>query len=416
MRSCKALLVCYDFPPVGGPAVGRPLALFKHLPKYGYECDVLTVKPVAYRVLEPELLEGLDTSRIYRAGSHDPQRLMYFLGIKRVRDVFVRRGRKASDRFFPDHKIGWVKSAIRLGRVLSTNNRYDVIISTSPPISNHLVVKRLSAEFKTLWIADFRDFWTLHRAEDSYQNQRQIKRALSLLKAIRQQASAITAVNPSVAEYVNADEVIYNSYDSDLAQLWQAPPNSDHFVIGVLGTLNDICPIQPLLKVLAVVRETNPGLFNKIKLLQVGRVNVEWLRRQLEEYDLTERCEIRRFQKRAETMSILSQASLFYLGLPSPKELGVIPGRIYTLFASGRPILAAVPPESEVEKLIERSGCGFCFSDENLSNAAHFLCKQLALFKSKVLQITPLPVYARKYSSENMVKNFADLISRIRSK
>ncbi|MCK4574663.1 MAG: glycosyl transferase family 1, partial [candidate division Zixibacteria bacterium] len=66
MTMKRVLLVCYYFPPLGGAGVGRPLSLFRYLPQFGYECDLLTVKPVAYRGYEPELLEGLDQSRIYR--------------------------------------------------------------------------------------------------------------------------------------------------------------------------------------------------------------------------------------------------------------------------------------------------------------------------------------------------------------
>jgi glycosyltransferase involved in cell wall biosynthesis len=387
--------------------------MFKHLPQYGYECDLLTVKSVAYRVLEPELLEGLDTSHIYRAGSYDPQRLMYLLGIRKVRDAIVHSGKKVSARFFPDHKVGWVKPAVRMGRILSSNNRYDVIISTSPPISNHLVAKQLSVEFNTPWIADFRDFWTLHKAEETYQDQKQAVKALDLLETIRKQASYVTAVNPPIAEYVKADEVIYNSYDSDLARLWQMPKSSEHCVIGLLGTLNEICPVQPLLKVLAVVRETELDLFNRIKLLQVGRVDVKWLQAQLEQYNLTDRCQLHMFQKRADTISILSQASLFFLGLPSQKQRGVTPGRIYILLASGRPILAAVPTGSEVEKLVEQSGTGFCFTDGNINAAAAYLCKQITLFERKALKFVVQPDYAKAFSSENLAKNFARLFDRL---
>ena len=413
MKKRKVLLVCYDFPPVGGPAVGWPLALFKHLPQFGYECDVLTVKLVAYRVLEPELLKGLDKCHIYRAGSYDPQRLMYLLGIRKVRDVYVYSTKRVSDRFFPDHKVCWVKPAVRMGRTLISNNSYTVVISTSPTISNHLVAKQLSAESKTPWIADFRDFWGLHKAEETFQKTQQIEQALNLLKEIREQAAVITAVNPSVAAYVHADEVIYNSYDSDLARLWRTPDRSDRFVIGLLGTLNEICPVEPLLKVLSVVQKTKPELFSKIRLSQVGRVNMDWLQPQLERYRFNDRIDIHQFRSRKDTISIMSQASLFYLGLPSPKHMGVTPGRISTFLASGRPILAAVPPGSEVEKLIDQSGNGFCFSDDNISDAADFLCQQITLFETSSLDITTIPDYAKEFSSENLAKNFARLFDRL---
>ena len=259
MKAKQLLLVCYHFPPAGGPAVGRPVALFKHLPEFGYQCDVLTVKPVACRVREPELLIGMDTSRVFRAGSRDPQRLMYVLGIKKVRDTHVRRGKSLSGRFFPDSQVGWVRPALRLARTLASNTRYGIIVSTSPPVSNHLVASQLAREINVPWVADFRDFWTRRKAEESYSHLSQVEKAVTLLDTIRKQAAAITAVTPSIAEYTKADDVFYNCYDSDLARHWRKPQNKTHFVIGVLGTLDDVCPIKPLLKVLAAVRRHPPA-------------------------------------------------------------------------------------------------------------------------------------------------------------
>ncbi|MEW5993390.1 MAG: hypothetical protein AB1744_03215, partial [Candidatus Zixiibacteriota bacterium] len=331
MTRGRVLLVCYHFPPVGGPAVGRPLALFKYLPRLGYHCDVLTVKPVAHRVWEPELLDGLDTSSVFRAGSHDPQRLMYLLGMRKMRDAFVHGGSPVSSRFFPDSQVGWIRPAIRLGRTLASNRHYDVILSTSPPVSNHLVARQLSIELKAPWVADFRDFWTRLKAEDQYAKRRQIDKACSLLKSIRDQAALVTAASPSIAAYVKADTVVYNSFDDDLVQLWQPPQTVNQFVIGILGTLNDICPIRPLLELLAIMRQREPDLHERMRLVQVGRTDESWLLNQLQEFDLADRCEVHLFQKREETIRILSASALLYLALGSETDSGVIPGRLYTL-------------------------------------------------------------------------------------
>ncbi len=410
------LLVCYHFPPVGGPAVGRPLALFKHLPDFGYRCDVLTVKTVAHRVWEPELLEGHDSSRIFRAGSRDPQRLMYLLGIKKVRDAHVGVGKSISQSFFPDSQVGWVQPAIRLGRTLAASNHYEAVVSTSPPISNHLVAQQLAKELGVPWVADFRDFWTRRRAEDSYRNRKQVQKAFSLLDAIRRQAAAITAVTPSIAEYTRADRVIYNSYDDDLAALWRSPPERGGFVIGLLGTLDDVCPVAPLFKILTAMRKQAPLLFEKTRLLQVGRVDEGWLKRQLTEYELLERCEVHNFQKRADTIGILSEASLFYLGLGSRHDRGVTPGRIYTLLASGRRILAAVPPGSDVEVLLGETGGGQCFWEETIGSALAYLCRQIEQHRDGALAITPRPAYAQPYSSRNLARRFADIFDRLGSR
>ncbi len=413
MANRKVLLICYYFPPLGGAGVGRPLALFRHLPQFGYACDVLTVKPVTYRVYEPELLENLDTEKIYRAGSHDPQRLMYLLGVRTIKSTTIERGKKVSDRFFPDPKVGWVKPAIRLGRTLCSNNRYDIILSTSPPISSHLVGRELARECRSPWVADYRDFWTLHKAEDTYDDPKKVERARRLLETIRTEAAAVTAVNPSTAEYVGAAHVIYNSYDSELAHLWRPPSEKETFVIGILGTLNELYPIEPLLRVLARLREIAGEQFRNVSLLQVGQTDEDWLRRQLEKYRLSDKCDIRLFQNRQETIRLLSRTSLLYVGVSSTREQGVILGRTFTLIASGRPILAAVPSGSEMEKLISRLGNGFCFTSETISQAVEYLKDRITQFEEKKLSITPLPEYAHEFSSENMAKNFARLFDSV---
>jgi len=71
------LLVAYYFPPMGMGGVGRPYALFRYLPDYGYNVIVLTVKDILYPQYDYSLLNEGDKSCIYRTGSLDPARLLY---------------------------------------------------------------------------------------------------------------------------------------------------------------------------------------------------------------------------------------------------------------------------------------------------------------------------------------------------
>jgi hypothetical protein len=141
-------------------------------------------------------------------------------------------------------------------------------------------------------------------------------------------------------------------------------------------------------------------------------VDADWFEPQLERYGLHGRCELRGFLGRSESISVMSQASLFYLGL-SQEEKGVIPGRLFTLLSSGRPILAAVPPDSEVAKLIRRTRSGFCFTEDNLPEAADYLRTLLERHRSGTLDIKPLPDYAREFASDRMAEKFARILDRI---
>ena len=413
MTEPKVLVVCYYFPPMGGAGVGRPLALYKHLAESGLKCHVLTVKQVTYRVYEPELLADIDVSGIYRSGSRDPQRLMYLLGMRKVTDKVIRQGQPVSDRFFPDSKIGWVKPAVRLGRTLIANNNYDVIMSTSPPMSAHLVARQLARESHLPWVADFRDFWTSYPLEDMFGDGRTRIRAEQLLKVIKSEATALTTVNDSIAAYLGGANVIANSFDPDIVRAWQLPRKRDEFVIGLFGTFNHIYPVEPLLKLLVSFRDTSPDLFDKVRLLQVGNVDEVWLSEQLTRHGLRDICEFRGFHPRREALGLLSEAAMFYIGLPSEKEQAFTTGRIFYMLASGRPLLAAVPWESEIAKLVRESSNGFCFTDEMLAEATAYVASQTEAWLVGNMNITVLPDYAQKYSSERMAEKFAYLLKSI---
>ncbi|UCE23897.1 MAG: hypothetical protein JSU74_11440 [Candidatus Zixiibacteriota bacterium] len=393
--------------------MGRPLAMYKHFPSFGIECDVLTVKPVAYRQYEPELLRDLDTKRIYRAGSHDPQRLMYMLGVRRVRDAAINRGRRVTEWFFPDPKAGWVRAAVRLGRTLATNRHYRCIITTSPPISAHLVGRAVSTEFNLPWIADFRDFWTGYRAEDWFASGRQVRRAKNLLEDIAGRSATMTAVSPAIADYLGKGNVIYNSYDDDRAKLWKSPAPGDYFIIGVLGTLDELRPIEPLFELLSYVRRHRPDRFEKIRVRLVGSNNLPEFEPLVARYQLTDRVESFGSQKRERTIALLSDASMLYIGLAPPHNTWLVTGRVFDMLASGRPILAATPQESVLGRLLSETR-NSCLFDENLwAEASDYIVARMAEYERGDLQLHSVPTYAEEYSSTKMVEKFAGLIGEI---
>jgi len=411
--SRRVLLVCYYFPPMGLGGVGRPLNLFRRLGRHGWECDVLTVKPVLYRAYEPELLGGLDTTRISRAGSYDPQRLFYLLGVRRVKSLTISQVRPVAERFFPDSKIGWVGPAVRLGRRLFQERKYDALITTSPPVSCHLIGLRLRQDLGLPWIADFRDFWTIYKAEEVYPDQRRRDRARDLLIRIRQCATAITAVNRSVADYLGGGEVIPNGYDPDVAESWKQPPSGEIFTIGLLGHQHDTRELEPLLKTLESFRARCHDGLQRVRILQVGEINAGWFRALLQQRGLEVAVDLRGRLSRAETIRALAQAHLFFLGVSAREGPGFLPGRTFELIASGRPILAYCEEESEIARIVSGSSKGTCFSDASLDRAVTELTARYEAFASGRYEIAPLSEYARQFSGEELARRFAALLGKV---
>lgn len=405
----RVLLVCYYFPPLGLGGVGRPLNLFKQLPRHGYDCDILTVKPVLYRAYEPELLDGLDKSRIHRAGSRDPQRLLYLLGFRKVKAATISKGRAVSEKFFPDSKVGWVKPAVRLGRKLCDRNKYDVIISTSPPMSSHLIGLELSKTFNIPLVADFRDFWTIYKVEEVFSEPEKLQRGQALLRQIKDSAAAITGVNGSIVEYLGKGETITNGYDISFAEDWKAEPPRGRFTVGLLGHQHDTKELQPLVELLHAVAarcDDRP----KLRLLQVGEADVAWLKAVFFESGCDIEIDARGRLPRKMTIQTLSQAHLFYIGISEREGPGFLPGRLFDLLASGRPIIASTRGDSEVARLLAPCGHAACFDERGSDQAVDYFVQTLEAFERGDYRFNPLNEYARRFSSDELARRFAKVM------
>jgi len=409
----KVLLICYYFPPLGLGGIGRPLNLFKKLPDHGWDCDILTVKSVAYRAYEPELLEGLDVKRIFRSGSRDPQRLLYLLGVRQVTAGSISKTRKVSGRFFPDSKAGWVNPAVRLGRVLCENRNYDCIISTSPPISSHLVGSKLSAEFDIPWVADFRDFWTTYRVEEVFRNQQLVARGQQLLDQIRRESIAITVVNASISDYLTSGNLITNGYDSDLAEFWKKTPCDKLFTIGLLGHQLDTHEIEPLLRLLSGLKECCPNELGKLRILQVGQVDPQWFQQLFTDRGLDICIECYGRQPRKRTIELLAESHAFFMAISDKVGEGVLPSRTFELMASGRPIIANVPDGGEVARLLAGTGNALCYESSGTEDAIRYLGDLVTSFRDGTYQFVPLSDYARQFSSDAIAGKFANLMDRL---
>lgn len=415
MNSKKILLITYYFPPLGGAGIGRPLALFQNLLAHNYDCHVLTVKPVLYRAYEPELLQGLDNTKIFRSGSTDLSRLLYIFGVRHVSAKTADDGRMVSKNFFPDGKAGWIRPAIRLGKKLIKSSNYDLILSTSPPISAHVIAKELSQVSGIPWVADFRDFWTSIKAEEYFSLEAKKEMAKLLLDNVRSSAKSIVAVNESVAKYVGARSVIANCYDSELAKRWQKPKIKDRFTIGVFGTISELTPIEPLLKVLRSVKQNRPDIYSHLRVLQVGYVDLELLSLKAREFELDGIFDIKGYQAREKAIESLSEAAVFYIGTSLEQGFGLTTNRIFTLLSSGRPILAYSRAGSELDRIISQSSKSLRIDDSSIDEAGKFLSQTAQKYLNGDMTIDIEPGSIREYSSDKMVEKFAALFDQVLS-
>ena len=253
----------------------------------------------------------------------------------------------------------------------------------------------------------------MYRVEDTFDDPSLVDRGRQLLRSIRTGAAAVTAVNSSIVDYLEAGHVIANGYDTQRADRWDVPQTNETFVIGIPGNLGEERVLEPLLQVLDNVRVDAPDLCENIQLLQLGQVETAWLSNLLDVRGFTGKYTVHGLKKRDVSIDILSQCTAFFVGLTPDREQGILPQRMFDLAASGRPILAYCSPESEIARMIYETGNGLSFTDATRSTAITYLIELVRQWSRGELVITPRPAYALKYSATEMARKFAELLDSL---
>ena len=171
----KVLIITYYWPPAGGSAVYRWLKFTKYLREFGWEPIVYTAENGEYPELDPENEKDIPAGvTILKHPIWEPYQLYKrFIGQKKTEKVnvgFLTEKKKPAlaerisvwvrgNFFIPDARRFWIKSSVKYLSKWLAENPVDIIISSGPPHSMHLIAMKLKNRFKLPWIADFRDPW-----------------------------------------------------------------------------------------------------------------------------------------------------------------------------------------------------------------------------------------------------------------
>ncbi|MCG8609312.1 MAG: glycosyltransferase, partial [Pseudomonadales bacterium] len=145
--SGKILYIAYHYPPITvSSGVHRTLAFTRYLVDWGWDVSVLTADYRIYPQYDLAQLSKIPRAvSVIRAWGKDTARHLSF------------RGRYSKLMALPDRYQSWVIGAVLSGLQQIRRNRPDVIVSTYPIASAHVVGYVLHKITGIPWIADFRD-------------------------------------------------------------------------------------------------------------------------------------------------------------------------------------------------------------------------------------------------------------------
>ena len=256
----KILIITYYWPPKGGVGVQRWLKLTKYLCRSHYKPIIYTPQNGVSPLQDESLLQSVSSDlTILKKKIFEPQKILsYFFNNKPTADVLLKKNNSLfarfliwlrSNLFIPDSRCLWIKPSIRFLTNYLKQNPVDVIISTGPPHSMHMIALAIKKKHQKIkWIADFRDPWTKIEYFDNLPLLSMVKKQHNQLeKKVISNADLIFSVSPSWArdlDRMGAKKtfVLTNGYDADdyCNTSMDQKVNPEQFMIGHFGLYNQL--------------------------------------------------------------------------------------------------------------------------------------------------------------------------------
>jgi glycosyltransferase involved in cell wall biosynthesis len=414
----KLLLVTLYFPPAGGGGVQRPLKFASHLPALGIETHVLA--PDDPKWMNEDLDLPLPTQAwIHRARYIGPR-------ARRLADEF--HGRSGFDLallqastigrrlLVPDENVTWNATAIPKAISIVRSEGIDVVLTTSPPGSVHLIGSAVKKATGAKWVADLRDSIVLHphRSNEGAAAFVKEKSRAGIARLVARQADAIVAAADAIAEETKALNprgrvvTITNGCDfDDFAGIEYK--RADRFRLTHAGSFFGKRDPKPFLRALA-----ESGLED---------VTVRFLgdfrpadREFMESLGLADRVELIDYVPRRESLRLQRDSDVLLLLIPEAggRGRGVLSGKVFEYLAAERPVLAIVPEDGAAAQLIRDTDAGIVAGPEDVPAIRDALVALHAQWRDGKLDGTPLsPEWRDKLSRAARVEELAELLESL---
>lgn len=375
----KVLIITYYWPPSGGAGVHRWLKVSKYL-AMNHDCYVYTpanpdfalqdetlmakvspdIKVLKRKIFEPYFIYRAFLKKSDKGNVNQPSSVDAGGGVIKRFAKWVR-----GNVFIPDPRVFWVKPSARHLKKIIKEENIDVVISTGPPHSMHLIGYRLKKYFgeKINWIADFRDPWTKIDFYDMLSvGKRADRKQHSLEKKVITTCDTLVSVSRSWGEDFEKMgaknvKIITNGFDSTDYNFGEKQGDGK-FTITHLGSINADRNPKALWKALQEIAAENPEFMNDLSIKLIGNVHPN-VNQDVEKVGLEGQVSYVSYMPHKEALTALYNSSISLLLLNDTKNVdGIIPGKLFEYIGVGNPILTIGKPLGDSGVLVTENNLG----------------------------------------------------------
>ncbi len=402
--------------------VQRIAKFVKYLPQFGYEPVVLTVEPRGYFAFDDGLADELKEQgiEIHRTQSKDPTRL--FKSKKQVAMPSTSARSIASWMssflFIPDNKKGWRNFAVNKGKELLSNNDFDLIFSSAPPYTAHLIGVELSKFSGLPLVCDFRDDWVgnpRHIYPTGFHRSKHQKMEVDVLKYCKK----ATVINRKIMEALvdrtlgpsgfNKVVVIPQGFDPSDMDLTPMPRLHKKLILCYAGIFYHAQSPENFFKGLAMAFRARPDLREHIEARFVGHLSEAELK-SANLLGLKENISYDGYLNHEDTVRHLLGSDVLWMTVGN--QIGgesISTGKLFEYFGTRKPILGLVP-EGAAKDALSGYGASKVVNPDDLEGIAEAILDFYEGWKNDRLA-SPDEDFVQKHSRDRLAEDLAGIFS-----
>ena len=434
----RVLVITYYWPPTGGSGVQRWVKFAKYLPSEGWEPVIYTPEnpeqlaidtsllsdiPAGTEVLKTPIIEPYRLYKDFLKKSGHSKEAVEVNPVNAQNKSFIQKAAMwiRGNFFRPDPRCLWINPSVKYLKEYLKVHPVDLIVSTGPPQSMHLIGMKLAEATGLPWVADFRDPWTkifyfkhlsMTKATERWHKKME--------KKVLDNATAVVAVSPLVQQEFQtmtqtSVELITNGYDEcdfSASKFEGAAGGKDqNFIITHTGLFAADGNPTVLWEVLSEKCRKDSLFADKLQIKLIGKTD-EQIIQAIKDCGLTDNMTDMGYQPHAVAVEEQRKASLLILPLrKEPEYKAVLPGKLYEYLASWRPVLGIGQPDGAMSMILNTTKTGIVLDWNNKKSIARYidLCWERHLEGKLTVEDADISQFSRK----NLTRRMAELFEKL---
>ena len=415
----KVIYIAFNYNHDTGIASKRLRGVSKYLPSFGWQPIVIvprtsndTVNIDNVRVVETDYQDMISR---FMPKSNNTGRKREVSGTDQT-NRFVSKSLSIAGEIFayPDSMKYWKKPAVEAASEIIESEKIDAILSTSSPVTSHLIAHDLKEKYGIPWVADLRDLWNLnpyinHNAVRRYFEKRLEMKTFKNVDAL----TTTTELAQKTLQGIHPTKkitTVVSGFDPKDFEKTKQTHDSERLTLMYAGSLySGKRDPSILFDAISQLIGENKIKSNEIIIDFYGdETNLHELS---QKYGITDNVNIHGRITQSEVLQHqMNSDVLLLISWMNESEKMFIPGKVYDCIGCKKPILSIGYKEGSLKDLIDKTNIGYHVS--NVGDCKKAIYDYYTKYNKKELKYSGNE-FAQEYSLKNTAKNFSKILEEV---